>query len=152
MPKKRKILIVALLFFIHALVLINEVAVNRVLCYKNDGSVDLELAFFDYRCFCKDSDTQCCEDDDHHSRWQAGTLPEICEQSNTCWDKPFNGSWLEREKTPGTEEIHFVKLYDLNIKTNFQLDDAFRCFFDSLPLRKYIDRALSELNSVILCC
>ncbi len=152
MPKKRKILIVTLLLFVHALLLFHEVAVNRVLCYKNGGSVDLELALFDYRCFCKDSDSQCCEDDDHHSRWQPGTLPEIGEQSNTCWDLPFNGSWLERVITPGTEKIHFVKLCDLNIKINIQLDDAFRCFFDSLPLRKYLDRAPSELNSVILRC
>jgi hypothetical protein len=66
MPKKRKILIVALLLFVHTMLLFHEIAVNRVLCCKKDGSVDLELALFDYRCFCKDSDSLCYENDHHH--------------------------------------------------------------------------------------
>jgi hypothetical protein len=154
MLKKRKIFVVALLLFVHVLVLFHEVAVNPVLCYKKDGSVDLEMALFDYQCFCTGSDSQCCKDDDHnlHPNPQPGIAPQVCAQFNNCWDQPFNSSWLEREKTPGTENIHFVKLYDLNIKINIQLDDAFGCFFDSVPLSKYLDRVPSELNSVILRC
>jgi hypothetical protein len=150
MQKKRKKFLVALLMVVHALLLFHEVTVNRVLCYKPDGSVELEMAMFDYECLCKDS--QCCDEGHHHNPAPPPQTQTICEGPDGCYDQPFNGSWLERNINPTKEETQLFKLFDINIEVNLYSDDAFGCFFESLPLRKFLNGIPPEYSNIALRC
>ncbi|MCP5101997.1 MAG: hypothetical protein GY950_01395 [bacterium] len=149
MSRNRKLSIVILLLFVHALLLVHEVAVNRVLCYKNDGTADLEPAFFGFNCVCKD-DGGCGHD--HHSTPQPGTPPQLCNQSDGCFDQPLESNWLERNISAGTHHIQFVRQGDRGCDINRFLEDANGSFFQSLPLSKYLDKPPSLHKSVILRC
>lgn len=149
MLKRRKILIVAILLFVHLLLIFHEVALNRVMCCKRDGSMDFELAFFNFKCFCKYSNN-CAHDYQYHA--YPYTLPQIHKQSNTCCDKPLNGGWLVRDIADYTEEILIMEQCDLNFKINLLLEDAFGCFFKLLPLRKFLNKDSTENNNVVLRC
>lgn len=147
--KKKKYLLVALLIFVHLLLIFQEVAVNQVLCCKKNGSADLELAFFGFQCSCKDGNG--CDHEDH-SPLPPETLPQLCPELNTCFDQPVKTSWLERNITAGTRNIPAAKFCDLDLKTNFYLNNAIGSFFELLPLTKFLDNDPSNLTTVILRC
>ena len=147
--KKKKFLLAALLIFVHLLLIFQEVAVNQVLCYKTDGSVNLELAFFDFQCPC--SKDPCCTPD-HHDALPPDTLPQLCPELNTCFDQPVKTNWLERYITAQNQNIPAAKQCDLDLKTNPYLNDAFGSFFKLLPLTKFLDNDPANLNTVILRC
>ena len=51
---KKKIGIAAVLLTVYAIFMVQQVTLKQVLCYKADGSVDLEAAYLDFQCECKD--------------------------------------------------------------------------------------------------
>jgi len=148
--RKRKIFWgVVLLLFVNALLLLHDVAMNRVLCYKKNGAVNLEPAFFDFQCACKG---QKCLDHDHGSTHPAPDFPRLCAQADSCFDQPVDGSGMERTITPGTPNIHFLKFFDIDVYIYLYLNDGFGSCFASLPLSKFLDPASSEYNHIILRC
>jgi hypothetical protein len=149
MRKKRKKILVALLMMVHALLLFHEITVNRVLCYKPDGSVELEMAMFDYQCPCKDS--LCCEED-HHNPAPKPQMKTVCDLPDTCYDQPLNAGWLERNINPTKEETRLVRLFEIEIEISNYSDDTFGCFFESLPLRKFLNGIPPEYCNIALRC
>lgn len=146
---------VLLLLFVNALLLFHEVAVNRVLCYKKNGTAHLELTFFDFDCFCKTD--KCCGHDHYsshssHSSHNTPNTPLLCEAADVCFDQPVDGSGMVRNITTGTPNFYFVKRFSINLNIYFHLNDGFGSFFASLPLSKFLDAAPSEYNHVILRC
>lgn len=149
MPKRKIFLGVVLLLFVNALLLFHDVAINRVLCYKKNGTINLELAFFDFQCTCKDDS---CLDHDHNSPHRAPPLAQLCEEADFCFDLPVNGNGMERNITPAVQNIHFVRRCEIIINIYIYLNDGFGSCFASLPLSKFLDAAPSENNHVILRC
>lgn len=150
MQRKRKIFLTALLLFVHALLLFHEVTVNHVLCYKPDGSVELEMAMFDFQCLCKNA---LCREEDHHDQSSPPLTQTLRKVPNTCYDQPFNGNWLERTVNHQTEENQLLKLYNIYIEeTNHYADQAFGCFFEFLPLRKFLNGIPPQQYRFVLLC
>ena len=148
--RKRKIFWgMVLLLFVNALLLFNDVAMNRVLCYKKNGAVNLEPAFFDFQCACKGHK---CLDHDNNSTHPAPGFPQLCSRADSCFDQPVDGSGMERTITPGTPDIHFLKFFDIDVYIYLYLNDGFGSCFSALPLSKFLDPISSESNRVILRC
>ena len=103
MIKNKKTLTAILLMLVYAVLMFQEIAVNQVLCYKINGTVNLELAVLNFKC-------NCFEIHDHPS--SNSSDPSQCSQLscqfNRCMDQPLNTSWLERDINPTNPETHFI--------------------------------------------
>jgi len=56
MKKNKKIPVSILLLSIYALFMCQEIMINQVLCFKDNGDADVELAIFGLQCECKNED------------------------------------------------------------------------------------------------
>lgn len=147
MLKKRKFSAAVLLLVVYALLLCCEVAVNQVLCHKNDGSVDIEPAFLGFQC-------QCENDHSHPSHLEADKCEQLYTQLPCCYDLPLGDTWSKRNITHrafGVELNHIIQ-YHLSIQIDLQLSDPFKRLPESVPLSKFLYKISSPKNSIVLRC
>jgi hypothetical protein len=78
MLNNKKLLTAMLLITAYALLLCQEVVVSQVLCYKDNGCTDLELAVFSIQCNCRSHK--------HHSHLSLMTTSEKRSQFSSKFD------------------------------------------------------------------
>ncbi len=104
MPGKKKLIISLILFCVHALLLFQEISLNLVLCYKTNGTVNLETATLDFQCPCKPEEVCCDHDHDYEEEAITGVTTQICAQADECFDTPFTDSWKVRNFSPNDND------------------------------------------------
>jgi len=152
MIKNKKLLTAALLMLVYALLMFQEIAVNQVLCYKKDGTVNLELAVLSLKCICVESH-------DHPGSPSESQDPGKCAQSfcqySNCIDQPFNTSWLERDITPNSSGSRFNHQTDPNHHINSKATVALNRLSTPdflIKLSKFLPNSSFQENSNILRC
>jgi hypothetical protein len=134
-----------LLVFVYALLLCQEIVVNQVICFKNNGEADLELAIMGIECGCKKA----------HLHGHEPKLANCCQllpRFDFCYDLLLNNPWLERDISPDTPEIKIIKQYELTDSIDSILTEPFKQLPESVPVSKFV-YPLPFLNgSVILRC
>jgi hypothetical protein len=151
MLKNKKLLTATLLVIVYALLLCQEVIVSQVLCYKDNGRVDLELAAFSIQCQCRSHK--------HHSHPSLITQSETCGQFfskfdfDCCYDQLLNSPWLERNITgSNTFAVNLIKQHDLTCQNNPQLTAPSRQLPEAVPVSKFLYPPPFPNGSVILRC
>lgn len=137
---------------VYALLMFQEIAVNQVLCYKKDGTVNLELAVLSLKCICVESH-------DHADSPSASPNPGKCSQSlcqyNNCIDQPLNTSWLERDITPNSSGSRFNDQKDPNDHINSKATEALTRLSTPgflIKLTKFLPNACFQENNAVLRC
>ncbi|UCH97947.1 MAG: hypothetical protein JSV88_14125 [Candidatus Aminicenantes bacterium] len=147
MQKNKKIPVSFLLLSIYALFMCQEIMVNQVLCCKDNGTADIELAIFGFQCDCKNKNPHTHLD---HSKTK--NPRQLSAKSFDCFDLPLANTWMKRNIPNINFEINLVKQYDLNIQVPLQLNDPFRRLPESVPKSKFIYQSGSLVDSVVLRC
>jgi len=149
MPKDKKKFLVVVLLSVYALLLHHEVVVNQVLCHKNDGSADLELAILGFKCECRN-----INDRSHSPHRKPENRNQLFPRFIDCYDLPLGDAWLKRNITESTFEFETdsSKQYDLNLQIKLQLDDPFGRLIESIPLSKFLEKIPPQKGSVVLRC
>jgi hypothetical protein len=147
MARNRKTLSGILLIIVYALLVFQEVAVNQVLCYKENGRADLELAIFDLACECREAHAF------HHNSNDGPTCGDDSCLSSTCFDLPLNNSWLERNILAEPPEIKLCKLGDPPIALDLLfLNAPFKRLPEPVPLHGLFYIPPFPNDSVFLRC
>ncbi|NIM81388.1 MAG: hypothetical protein GTN68_24425 [Candidatus Aminicenantes bacterium] len=150
MLKNKKLLTAILLMIVYALLLCQEVVLIQVLCYKDNGCVDLELAAFSIQCHCQSHK--------HHSHPSLIAQSEKCSQFSSkfdfdcCYDQLLNSPWLERNITDNIFAVNLIKQHDLTYQNNTQLTEPFRQLPEAVPVSKFLYPSPFPNGSVILRC
>ena len=147
MKKYKKIPVSILLLSFYALFMCQEIMINQVLCFKDSGDADVELAFFGFQCECKKKAPHTYIDHPEKS-----TLLQLCGKCFDCFDLPLDNTWLKRNITNNNLGINFVRQYDLNNQIFLQLDNPFTSLPGSVPKSKFIYISLSPVDSVVFRC
>ena len=147
MKKNKKIPVLILLLSIYALFMCQEIMVNQVLCFKDNGDADIELAIFGFQCECKNEDPHT-----HLDHPETKNSLQSCAKCFDCFDLPLDNFWMKRNITNTNLEINFVKQCDLDNQIYLQLDNPFRLLPGSVPKSKFLYNSLSPVDSVILRC
>lgn len=145
MSKNKKLLTAILLVFVYALLLCQEIVVNQVLCWKENGEADLELAIMGIDCHCKKAHL-------HGHELKFTNCCQLLAGFDFCYDQLLDNPWLERDISPGTPQIKIVKQYDLIDLINFKLTEPFRQLPESVPVSKFLYPPPFPNGSVILRC
>ena len=118
MKKKRKIPVSILLLSIYGLFMCQEIIVNQVLCFKDSGDADIELAIFGFQCECKNENPH-----NHLDHPETKISLQLCAKCFDCYDLPLENTWMKRNITNTNLEINFVKQCDLDNQIYLQLDN-----------------------------
>ena len=147
MQKNKKIPVSILLLIIYALFMCQEIMVNQVLCHKNNGDIDIELAVFGFQCECKNEDSHT-----HVDPNQTEIPQQVCDNCFDCFDLPLENTWMKRILINDDLEIKLLKQCDLDNHIFLQLNNPFRCLPESVPKSKFLCISLSPVGSVVLRC
>jgi hypothetical protein len=147
MKKNKKNPVSILLLSIYALFMCQEIMINQVLCFKDNGDADIELAIFGFQCECKKEDPHTYID---HPRTSA--LLQLCGKCFDCFDLLLDNTWLKRTITNNNLEINFVKQCDLVNQIYLQLDYPFTGLPESVPKSKFLYISLFPVDSVVFRC
>lgn len=153
MIKNKKPLTAILLMLVYALLMFQEIAVDQVLCYKENGDVHLELAVFSLKCNCFEIHNHPITPQDSHKTNDCSKLS--CQFVN-CIDQPFNTSWLERDITPNPSGSLFKYKNNpnghiINIKATEALTRRSSPDF-LIKLPKFLSNSyLQEKNTILRC-
>ena len=147
MVKNRKHWITIVVLLVYSFLMAEEIVLNQVLCYKYDGSVDLEFAFLGFKCMCHL----------HHSdlpqKTERGTV--FFSENCCCFDLLIGNNLFERNLTSIIDLAKTVKYLisgiQLDLFTKTKHNDC-RDFFDFLPLSKFLYSPLFQNKSVVLLC
>lgn len=145
MLKNKKLLTATLLVIVYALLLCQEVVINHVLCYKDNGKADLELAIMGVECLCKKAHL-------HGHQPKIKNCCQLLAKFNFCYDQLLNSPWLERDISPDIPEIKIVKQYNLTDTIYFKLIEPFRHLPEAVPVSKFLYPSPFPIGSVILRC
>jgi hypothetical protein len=124
-----------------------EIIVNQVLCFKDNGEADIELAIFGFQCECKNENSHT-----HLDHPETKTPRQLCAKCFDCIDLPLDNPWMKRNITKINVGINFVKQCDLDNQIYLQLDDPFKRLPESVPKSKFLYKSLSLVDSVVLRC
>ena len=147
MKKNKKIPVSILLLSIYALFMCQEIIVNQVLCVKDNGEADIELAIFGFQCECKNEDSHT-----HLGHPKTKNTRQLSAKCFDCIDLPMDNTWMKRNITNTNLEINLVKQCDLDNQIYLQLDSPFKRLPESVPKSKFLYSSLSPVDSVILRC
>jgi hypothetical protein len=147
MKKNKKIPVLILLLSLYTLFMCQEIIVNQVLCVKDNGNANIELAIFGFRCECKKEDSHT-----HLDHPEINTPRQLCAQCFDCVDLPQENTWMKRNITNTSLKINFVKQCDLDNQIYLQLDNPFTRLPGSIPKSKFLFNSLSPVNSLVLRC
>ena len=143
---KKGHLVAAVLLLVYSILIAEEILLNQVLCYKGDGSVDLEFAFCGFKCECPQL---------HSGHAKHGERLSFCLNDLCCFNLLTGNSLFDKEFNIKINSFKIVKLFDFtNEFILFQLSkyNHFRSFFKLLPLTKFLYSFSSHKNNVILNC
>lgn len=143
---KKKHILIVLLLFIYSILIAQETLFNQVLCYKNNGSFDLELAFCGFKCECEHNHSK-------HHKTKNGN--QLFSENECCFDVPIGNSLLERVLSFKITYFNIIKLHNLSdelICYPINQTIQYRSFFDLLPLSKFMNSFLFHINKVIIQC
>ena len=147
MLKLRKRYSSILLLGMCVLFMTQEIVVNQVLCYKENGALDVELAFLGFQCQCK---TNCAHD--HYSATEPVNTRQLAPHCINCFDLPLDGAWLNRDMRNAAPDIHLVTHHDITYSNNFQPENPYTRLSKAVPLRKFLLYHLIPTTGVILRC
>jgi hypothetical protein len=147
MKKNKKIPVSILLLSFYAMFMYQEIMINQVLCFKDNGDADVELAIFGFQCECKKVAPHT-----HLNHTETSTLLQLCGKCFDCFDLPLDNTWLKRNITNNNLEINFVKQCDLVNHIYLQLDYPFIGLPESVPKSKFLYNILSPVDSVVFRC
>lgn len=147
MKKNKKNPVLILLLSIYALFMCQEIIVNQVLCFKDNGNADIELAIFGFQCECTKEDSLT-----HLNHPETKTSLQLGAQCFDCIDFPLEDTWMKRNITNTNFEINIGTQPMLNNRVNLQLTDPFKRLPESVPKSKFLYNSLSPVDSVILRC
>ncbi|MCK4762276.1 MAG: hypothetical protein KAW12_08780 [Candidatus Aminicenantes bacterium] len=149
---EKKFRAAALLLLVYALFLSQKILLNQVLCFKPDGSADVELAFLSFICDCKDED----HDHIHHgeekneSRYCSET--GCCITSGCCFDQPIEDSLLRRDKTAASPYPALSKVRSVQGEEKITLPNPCVSFLDLIPLSKFLEQVPFLKGKTIMLC
>lgn len=92
-PAKKKTFLISLLIIANTFLLFQEIYLNQVLCHKPGGSHDLELAHFDYLCFCPHPNHEHTE---ANACNKSGPGDNLSSCPDSCRDEAIYSQWLLR--------------------------------------------------------
>lgn len=147
MRNNKKNAVSFLLLGICALFICQEILVNQVLCFKDNGAADLELAIFSFKCQCED-EIPFANPDQPESQNQR----QLSSRLNDCFDWPLSGPWVKRNINNITLRINYLKKYSLDYQIILLLDDPCKRLPETVPLSKFLYNPTYFLDSVILRC
>jgi hypothetical protein len=147
MKKNKKIPVLILLLSIYTLFMCQEIIVNQVLCVKDNGNANIELAIFGFQCECKKEVSHA-----HLDFSQIKTLRQLCAQCFDCVDLPQENTWIKRNINNTNFEINLVKQCDLDTQIYLQLDNPSRLLPGSILKGKFLYNSLPTVDSVIFRC
>jgi len=147
MQKNKKIPVSFLLLSIYALFMCQEIIVNQVLCFKDNGDADIELAIFGFQCECNNGNPH-----NHLDHPETNISLQLCAKCFDCFDLPLDNTWKKRNITNNNLKINFVKQCDLDNQIYLQLDNPFSRSPELVPKSKFIYISLSPVDSLVLRC
>lgn len=177
MPKKKSLYIAVLLLFAQFLLMGQEIVLQKVFCYKQNGTVDVELAFLGMGCFC--IRTECCSNEtghdhsglqahdhshDHaahpvnghrHPDGEPGNTGHICPSDLDCFDQPFGSNWLDRLADHASHYRHqLAKQWQLAVSAQGLNAPVPDYSIEAVPLRKFLITLPpdNQNDGVILTC
>lgn len=127
---KMKWVIAAALLAAHWLLLFQDVSLNRVLCFKESGTIDLEFAGFDFRCICQDEGSDC----------------------RHCLDVPVGGAHLERILTSPGFDFTFSEQGAAEAETGAGYSGVVCTVHHLLPPIRYLPHSIFASPFPILRC
>lgn len=140
---KKSRITIFLLIIVYSLLICQEAVLNRVLCVKSAGEVELECTFLNYQCPCQGNRSSTSDSEDLYSI----NVSESCSLHI-----PLSDSYLARI-LPSGQKI-FKKFYDTEIYINAKLDfEDYICHIHHLlPYIRYL-QIFPELNQyfILLC-
>lgn len=156
---KKQFVIAAVLLTVYAVFLAQQIAINPVLCYKADGSVDLEVAYWGFQCECKDKNqgSECNDKNHNHSDKNIQHL-ENEEKDCTgvgaecCYDVPLKTGLLTRESNSILQAFTLIELHPVQDRGKIHLPNPYTGFPEQIPLNKFINRFPFPCGIVILRC
>lgn len=160
-PVKKKNIFAALLLTVYSVFLVQEVVLNRVLCFKTDGSVDVELAYWGFVCECKYKTHNHKYKDTHkkHRHIENKNNPsqdpekEYMEvEAECCYDVPVNNSLLTGESNANLPEPNNRELFNVQVKEKILLHDPYTGFPEHIPISKFLISFPFQCSTVILRC
>ena len=120
MKKNKKIPVSILLLSFYTLFMCQEIIVSHVMCLKDNGDTDIELALFGFQCECKKKDPH-----NHLDHSETSALLQLDGKCFDCFDFPLDYTWMKRNITNTNIEINFVQQCDLDNQISLQLDNPF---------------------------
>lgn len=147
MKKNKKIPVLILMLSIYTLFMCQEIIVNEVLCFKDSGNANIELAIFGFQCECTKEDSRT-----HLDHTETNTPQQLCAQCSNCYDLPQENTWMKRNIPNPNPEINFVKQCDLDNQIYLQWGNPFKPLPGLVPISKLLYISLSPVDSVILRC
>ena len=147
MKKNKKIPVSILLLSIYALFMCQEIIVNQVLCFKDNGDADIELAIFGFQCECTKEDSHT-----HLDHPETNTPLQLCAKCFDCIDLPLDNNWMKRNITNTNVKINFVKQCDLDNQINLQIGHPLIRLPELVPKSKFLYISLSPVDNLVLRC
>jgi len=149
MKNNKKYPAAIILCILYALLMFQEVVLHQVLCYKPNGTVDLELAFFDSRCEC--GHDQLCHHSAPTSYFPGEATIECC--NNGCFDLLINSAWLERVRGDSSNApTKLINYYDIAVNHSIPVDEPLKLLPETVPISKFLHTPPSPIDGVILRC
>jgi hypothetical protein len=156
---QKKYIQVGVLLIIYTVFLIQQVVSNRVICYKADGSSDLEMVNWGLQCECKDKNHNGkCNDKNHlhkeenHNRPENGEKNGMCAALECCFDVPVDDRLLKKKSGANLRKSTSIRFYDVRGGKETLLLDLFIAFHKQVPLSKFLIPSLFQCGTVILRC
>ncbi|MCK5056892.1 MAG: hypothetical protein KAT34_09570 [Candidatus Aminicenantes bacterium] len=156
---KEKIRIAAVLLIVYAAFMVQQVMLNPVLCYKADGSVDLEAAYWGFQCECKDENQGSECNDKNHNHTDKNINPSgngdkdgKCVGAECCYDVPLKTGLLIRESNSIFPGFTLIELHPVHDGEKIHLPNPYTGFPEQIPLNKFINRFPFPSGAVILRC
>jgi hypothetical protein len=105
MIKNKKSQVIFLLISVYALLMLQEIVLTQVVCYKQNGQANLEMATFGLKCNCIQG---------HPDHASSNSCFEC--KTDSCVDQPLDNSWLERITNPTISKTDLVKQFNITIQ------------------------------------
>jgi len=147
MKKNKKIPVLILLLSIYTLFMCQEIIVNQVLCIKEKGNTNIELAIFGFQCECTKEYSGI-----HLDHLEINFPRQLCSQCFNCYDLPLENTWMKRNVNSTNFEINLAKQCDLDNQIYLQLNNSLSVLLESVPISKFLYISLSPVDSVALRC
>lgn len=156
---KKEFVVAAVQLMVYAVFLVRQVILSQVLCYKADGSVDLESAYLGIQCECKNTNhNHECKDKDHdHINKNVnhpgdGGKDGVGVKVECCFDVPVNADLLTNESNSIFLNTTLAGWYNVHVAKQTILPDPYTGLPEQIPISKFIIQFPFLCSTVILRC